>query len=68
MEDILTNIMNGNWKDAVRLCKNSGYDLLYILKSIREDEFTGQDDDLVLLSVMLSQGYLQTHDDYEEEY
>ena len=65
MEDIKLQIINGNWKDAVRLVAHSKYLFTDVMQSIMDDEFMSDSDALTLLKVALSVGFLQEHFDYE---
>ena len=65
MEDIKSNIINGNWQDAVRLCKNSNSSFVDIMQSIIDDESMGLVDAMRLLKVAMHFGYIQEHSDYE---
>ena len=65
MEDITSNIINGNWQDAVRLCKNSSRYFPDILQSIIDDESMGPVDAMRLLKSAMHFGYIQEHSDYE---
>jgi hypothetical protein len=65
MEDIKSNIINGNWQDAVRLCKNS--DLLFtdIMYSIIDDESMEVEDAMRLLRFAIHFGFIQENSNYE---
>ena len=65
MEDIKSNIINGNWQDAVRLCKNSNSSFTDIMQSIIDDESMGPVDALRLLKLAMHFGYIQEHYNYE---
>ena len=65
MEDIKSNIINGNWQDAVRICKNSNSSFPDILQSIIDDESMGIKDAMRLLKLAMHFGYIQEHSDYE---
>ena len=66
MEDIKLSIMNGQFKQAVRLCKNSNYNFDTILLEIEQDEFMDPNDWLRLFQVAVSEGYIQFHNDYQD--
>ena len=66
MEDIKLSIINGQWEQAVRLCKNSIHNFDTILLEIEQDEFMDPDDWLRLFRVAVSEGYIQFHNDYQE--
>lgn len=63
MEDIIISIENGQWKQAVRLVKNSNYSLIKVLQTITEED--GVDVACRFLSVCHSVGFVQLHTDYE---
>ena len=65
MEDIKSNIINGNWQDAVRLCKNSNYSFTDIMQCIIDDESMGPVDAMRLLKLAMHFGFIQEHYDYE---
>jgi hypothetical protein len=64
MEDIINSITNGQYKQAVRLLKNSNYSLVKILDTVAEED--GVDTACGFLAICISQGYIQFHDDYED--
>lgn len=66
MEDIKLSIINGQWKQAVRQCKNSNYEFVDIMEDIHDDEFMDEFDWLTLFKIAISEGYIQFHNDYEE--
>lgn len=66
MEDIQLSIINGQWKQAVRLCKNSNYEFADIMELIHDDPFMDESDWLHLFKSAVSEGYIQFHNDYEE--
>ncbi len=66
MEDIKSNIINGNWQDAVHLCAHSNHSFTDILQSVIDDEFMGPVDAMRLLKVAMHFGFIQEHYDYEK--
>ena len=66
MEDIKLSVMNGQWRQAVRLIASSNYSIDQVLESITNDEFMGFEDAMRLLRVSIGMGYLQIHTDFEE--
>ncbi len=66
MEDIKLNIINGNWKDAVRLVAHSNSSFIDIMQSIIDDESMGTVDAMRLLKLAMHFGFIQEHSDYEK--
>jgi len=66
MEDIKLSVINGQWRQAVRLIASSNYNIDQVLESIANDEFMGFEDAMRLLRVSIGMGYLQIHTDFEE--
>lgn len=66
MEDIKLNIMNGNWKDAIRGIRNSNLSFDVVMESIMNDEFLGPDDAITLLKIAIYHGYVEINHNYED--
>lgn len=68
MEDIYLKINNSQWKEAIRLVKNSRLDLGQVMQYIIEDEFMEDEDAFRLWRMAKAYGYVQEHYDYEDNY
>ena len=61
MEDIKSNIINGNWTDAVKLCATEQYLITDVVESIMDDPYLTPSDALRFLKVAFAIGFIQEH-------